>query len=137
MDQEKIILLLNTLAQDLRKSGLENLFVDQKMTTATGNFIVVISHSGEDKSRFLTTPTGEEVKLPKLPKSILAKEADATSTKMIDELKEMTSKLGREVCACIAFCFCLTCATKLDDLHSVADSASKTLVSVQVQAPQQ
>eukprot|EP00960_Hanusia_phi_P028839 747615-Hanusia_phi.AAC.1 len=74
-DQEKIILLLNTLAQDLRKSGLENLFVDQKMTTATG----------------------EEVKLPKMPRSVLAKEADATSAKMIDELKELTTKLGKEI----------------------------------------
>jgi len=56
-----------------------------------------------------------------MPRSVLAKEADATSAKMIDELKELTTKLGKE----------------LDDLHAVADSASKTLVAAQAPAAPQ
>ena len=43
---------------------------------------------------------GAEVKLPKLPKQLLKEPRDAeASTKMIQQLKDVSSKLGSEVCA--------------------------------------
>ena len=54
---------------------------------------------------------GEEVKLAKLPKQVLAKEADATSAKIIQDLKDITAKLGSE----------------LEDMHGVADNACRQL----------
>lgn len=88
-DQERIGELFAALSQELRKTGLENLFVDDKMKNTQG----------------------EEVKLAKLPKQVLAKEADATSAKIIQDLKDITAKLGSE----------------LEDMHGVADNACRQL----------
>lgn len=66
------------IVQELRKTGLENLLVEESMKNLRGN----------------------EVKLAKLPKHILKepRDAETTSAKMIQQLKDVSSKLGSEVC---------------------------------------
>jgi len=64
--------------QELRRTGLENLLVEDSMKNLQG----------------------AEVKLPKLPKQLLKEPRDAeASNKMIQQLKDVSSKLGSEVCA--------------------------------------
>jgi hypothetical protein len=107
--------------QELRKTGFENLFVDDKMKNTQG----------------------EEVKLAKLPKQVLAKEPDATSVKVIQELKDITTRLGSEVRVSTASSPTCTFETtfpchrdiflsvmpsgQLDDMHKVADKACRQL----------
>ena len=68
--------------QELRKTGLDNLLVEESMKNLRG----------------------DEVKLAKLPKHLLKepRDADATSAKMIQQLKDVSSKLGSEVCGYLA-----------------------------------
>ncbi len=65
-DQERIGEIFAALQQELSKTGLDNLLIDDK----------------------LKNTQGEEVKLAKLPRQILAKEPDATSSKMIEEVRK-------------------------------------------------
>jgi len=88
-DQERIGELFAALNQELRKTGLENLFVEDHMKNTQG----------------------EEVKLAILPKQVLGKEPDATSARMIQELKDISTKLGSE----------------LEEMHKVAETASRSL----------
>jgi len=88
-DQERIGQLFAALTQELRKTGLDNLFAEDHMKNTQG----------------------EEVKLAILPKQVLGKEPDATSARMIQELKDISTKLGSE----------------LEEMHKVAEIASRSL----------
>jgi len=93
-DREKILELFASLSEELRKSGLEHLMVDKKITSATG----------------------EDVKMPTLPKNILEKGSEgskgneAASNAMIKDLKELGTALNSE----------------LEELHNIAERATKT-----------